>query len=80
VSRILCAYKDATSLSLNRKGKRRRNRKTIIDTDQLLLRNSRLHPTMTSKDLQRDLLTSGMDIDASAVRRRLRAGGKKSNC
>jgi hypothetical protein len=33
---------------------------------------------MTSKDLQRDLLTSAMDFDASAVRRSLWAGGKKT--
>jgi hypothetical protein len=42
------------------------------------LRNNRLHPTMTSRDLQRDLLTSGIDIDASTVRRRLLIVGLKA--
>jgi DNA-directed RNA polymerase I, II, and III subunit RPABC1 len=71
VSRTLCAYKDSGSLSPNRKGKCGRKRKTTRRTDQLLLRNSRLHPKMTSKDLQRDLLTSRIDIDASTLRCRL---------
>jgi transposase len=53
-SRILCANKDSRSLPPNRKQKWGRKRKTAPRTDQLLLRNSSLHPTMTSKDLQRD--------------------------
>jgi hypothetical protein len=52
-------------------GKWGRKRKTTPRTDQLILRNSRLHPTMTSKDLQRDLLTSGVYFDGSTVQRRL---------
>jgi transposase len=64
MSRILCAHKDSGSLSPNRRGKFGRKRKTIPSTDQLLLRNSRLRPTMTSKNLQRDLLSSGIDTDA----------------
>jgi transposase len=78
VSRILCAPKDSGSLSPNRKGKCGRKRKTTPRTDQLLLRNSRLHPTITSKGFQRDLLTSGIDTDASAVRRRLLEAGRKA--
>jgi hypothetical protein len=35
------------------------------------LRNGGLHPTMTSKHLHSDLLTWGIDIDSSTVRRRL---------
>jgi hypothetical protein len=42
------------------------------------LRSSRLHPTITSKDLQRDLLDSGIDTDASTVRRRLLEVGRKA--
>jgi transposase len=53
VSRILCAYKDSGSHSPNKKGKYGRKRKTTPRTDQFLLRNSRLYPTMTSKDRQR---------------------------
>jgi hypothetical protein len=33
---------------------------------------------MTSKDLQRDLLTSGVDIDISTVQRRLLKVGQKA--
>jgi transposase len=54
VSRILCPYKDSGSFFPNGKGKCGRKRKTTLRTDQLLLRNSRLHPTVTSKNLQRD--------------------------
>jgi hypothetical protein len=43
VSRILYAYKASGSLSPNRKGKRGRKQKNTPCTDQLLLRNSRLH-------------------------------------
>jgi transposase len=67
VSRTLYAFKDSRSLSPNRKVKCGRKRKTTPLTDQLLLRNSRLRPTMTSKDIQRDLLASGIDIDSSTV-------------
>jgi arginine repressor len=56
----------------------RKKTKIIPRTDQLLLTNSRLHPTMTTKDLQRDLLTSGIDTDASTVRRRLLEVGLKA--
>jgi transposase len=78
VSRILCEYKDSGSLSANRKGKCGRKRKPTPRTDELLLRNSRLHPTMTSKDRQRDFLASGIDIDVSAVQRRLLEVGRKA--
>jgi hypothetical protein len=93
-SRSLCAYKDSESLSPNRKMRMtfskqenaEKKRKTTPRTDQLLLRNSRLHPTMTSRDLQRDLMTPGIDIDALIVRRRLLEVGRmarkpmKCNC
>jgi transposase len=77
LSRILCAYKDSGSLFPNRKGKCGRNEK-ITHTDQLLPRNSRLHPAMTSKDLERDLFTLGIDIDASTVWHRLLEVGRKA--
>jgi transposase len=86
VSRILCAYKDSGSLSPNKEGKCGRKQKTTPHTYQLLLRNSRLHPTVTSKDLRRDLLTSEFDTDTSTVGRGfLKLGGRqenqpKSNC
>jgi transposase len=74
VSRILCAYKNSGSLSPKRTRKVRKKTRN----HQLLLRDSRLHPTMTSKDLQRDLLTSRIDIDALTVRHRLLAVGRKA--
>jgi transposase len=77
-SRMFCVYKDFGSLSPNREGKCGRKRKTTPHTDQLLLRNSRLHPTMRSKDFQRDLLTSGIDIDASTVGCTLLEVGQKA--
>jgi hypothetical protein len=86
VSKIYCAYKDSGTLSPNRKEKLGRKRKTTPHTDQLLLRNSRLHPTLRSKDFQRDLLSLGIGIDVSSVRSRLPAVGRKarkpikSNC
>jgi DNA-directed RNA polymerase I, II, and III subunit RPABC1 len=76
VSRILCSYKESGLLSPNRKGKCERKRKTTPRTDQLLLRNSRLHPTVTSKDLRRNLLTSGIDTGASTVGRSFLIGRK----
>jgi hypothetical protein len=54
------------------------NKKTTPHADQLLLRNGRLYPTVTSKDLQRDLLNSGIDTDASAVWHRLLEVGRKA--
>jgi transposase len=78
VSRIICAYKYSGPVSPNRKGNCGTKRKTTPRTDELLLRNSRLHPTLTSKDLQRDLLTPGIDIDASTVRRTLLEDGRKA--
>lgn len=62
------------SLSPNRKGKCGK-RKTTPRTDQLLLINSRLHPTMTSKDFQRD---SGIATDDSTVWCRLLEVGWKA--
>jgi hypothetical protein len=82
VNNFLC-YKDSGSISPNRKGKCGRKRKNTPRTNQILLRNSRLHPTMTSKErTSRDLLTSGIDTHASTVWRMLLevgAEGKETN-
>jgi transposase len=78
VSRILCAYENSGALYPNRKGNCGRKQKTTPHTDQLLLRNCRLHPTVASKDLQRNSLTSGIDIDASSVWHRLLEVGWKA--
>jgi hypothetical protein len=61
VSRIPYTYKDSGSIFPERKGKCGRRLKRTLYC-QHLLRNGRLHPTMRSKHLQRDLLVSGTDI------------------
>jgi transposase len=78
MSRTLCACKDSGTVSPNRKGEHGRKRKAPPRTEQFLLRNSRLPPTVTSKDLQRDLLSSGIDIGASTVWHRLLEFGRKA--
>ena len=46
--------------------------------DKMILRNSFKVPKKTSKDLQRDLATAGVNVDSSTVRKRLLEAGRKA--
>lgn len=54
-----------------RHGKCGRKRKTTSRDDIMILRNSVKDPRKTSRDLQRDLIAAGVQVDSSTVRRRL---------
>ena len=55
-----------------------RKRKAISRDDKMILQNSFKDPRKTSKDLQRNLATAGVNVDSSTVRKRLLEAGKKA--
>ena len=63
-----------------------RKRKTTTCDDKMILQNTYKDLRKTSKDLQRDLATAGVNVDSSTVRKRLLEAGRKpevparSNC
>ncbi|GFT41218.1 HTH_Tnp_Tc3_2 domain-containing protein, partial [Trichonephila clavipes] len=76
VSTIINQQKHFKVVSPNRKSKCGPKRKTMSQTDKFLVRNSTMHPYKTSKDLQRDLLATGVSVDSSTVRRKLIEAGR----
>lgn len=78
VNKLIKLYKETGSILPQRLGKCGRKRKTTKKEDALLLRNSKIHPTKTSDDLQKDLAFSGTSVHASTVRRRLLEVGRKA--
>ena len=78
VARIIRQFKETGSLTPKRKGKCGRKRKTTPKDDSYLIRKSKLDPRKTSSDLQKDLASSGVEISASLIRRRLISAGRKA--
>lgn len=76
VSRIINQQKNFGTVSPKRKSKCGRKRKTTPRTDKFLVRNSIMHPYKTSRDLQRELIATGVSVDSSTVRRRLIEAGR----
>ncbi|GFU18351.1 HTH_Tnp_Tc3_2 domain-containing protein [Trichonephila clavipes] len=76
VSRIIDEQKNLVALSPKRKSKRGRKCKTKSRTDKFLVQNSTIHPYKTSRDLQRELLATNVNVDSSIVQRRLIEAGR----
>ena len=64
------------NISIHRRGRCGRKRKTTFHDDKIIIRNSIKSPWKTSKELQSDLATSGVLVDPSIIRRRLLASGR----
>ena len=61
-----------------RHGRRGRKRKTTSRDDKMILQRSFKELRKTSKSLQRDLATAGVNVDSSTVRKRLLEAGRKT--
>ena len=70
-SRILKQARTTGTLAPKRKEKCGRKRKTLTRDDIRLLRESKEDPRKTSDMLRKDLLSSGVNVSSSTVRRRL---------
>ncbi|GFT00804.1 HTH_Tnp_Tc3_2 domain-containing protein [Trichonephila clavipes] len=71
VFRIINQQKNFGAVSPKRKSKCGRKCKTTPRIDKFLVRNSTMHPHKTGRNLQRELLVTGVSVDFSTVRRRL---------
>ncbi|GFV13579.1 lysosomal alpha-glucosidase [Trichonephila clavipes] len=68
--KIINLQKNFGTVSPKRKSKCWSKCKTTPPTDKFLVRNSTMHPIKTNRDLQGELLATGVSVDSSAVRRR----------
>ena len=75
VKRIIRQQSETGSISPRRKARCGSKRKTSKRDDSMLLRLSRQDPRMTSDMLKNDLEASGVNVNASMVRRRLLEAG-----
>ena len=78
VSRIIKQQAETGSYSPKRKGRFGRKRKTTPRDDSFLIRKSKLDPSKSSFDLQRDSQHSGVNISAVTVRPRLLEVGREA--
>lgn len=78
VNNIIKLNRESGSVLPQRAEKCGRKRKTTKKEDMLLIRNSKINPTKTSDDLQKELAVSGTQVHASTVRRRLLEVGRKA--
>ncbi|GFS77137.1 HTH_Tnp_Tc3_2 domain-containing protein [Trichonephila clavipes] len=69
VSRILRTFQGSGTSFLKRKGKCGSKRKTTPGTDKILIRNCKINPRETSKDLRKDLLEYNVEVNTSIVRK-----------
>ncbi|GFU37202.1 HTH_Tnp_Tc3_2 domain-containing protein [Trichonephila clavipes] len=76
VSRIINQQKNLGAVSPKRKSKYGLKRNITPRTDKFLVRYGRMHPYKISRDLQRELLATGVSVDSSTVRRRLIEAGR----
>ena len=75
VGRVMKAADEDGDISIHRRRKCRRKRKTTSYDDKMFIRNSVKSPWKTSKELQSDLATSRVFVDPSIIGRRLLASG-----
>lgn len=78
VSRLIKLQDDTGGVETSRKGRCGAKRKTTARDDALIRRISVLDPKKTSSDIKRDILSHGVDVDASTVRRRLLECGRRA--
>lgn len=71
VGRIIKKNEVTGNPGAEKRGRCGRKRKTNAHDDKILLRNNVKDPQKTSQDLQRDLVSAGIQIESSTVRRRL---------
>ena len=77
VGRIVKAADEDGDISIHRHGRCGRKRKTTTSyDDKMIIRNSVKSPWKTSKELQSDMVTSGVFVDPSIIGRRLLASGR----
>ena len=76
VGRIVKRSNDNDDVTVKRRGRCGRKRKTTARDDQMIIRNSVKNPRKTSVDLKRDLSDGGVNVDSSTIRRRLIERGR----
>ena len=76
VGRIVKRSNDNDDVTVKRRGRCGRKRKTTARDDQMIIRNSVKNPRKTSVDLKRDLSAAGVNVDSSTIRRRLIERGR----
>ena len=76
VGRIVKRSNDNDDVTVKRRGRCGRKRKTTARDDQMIIRNSVKNPRKTSVDLKRDLSDAGVNVDSSTIRRRLIERGR----
>ncbi|GFV44364.1 HTH_Tnp_Tc3_2 domain-containing protein [Trichonephila clavipes] len=76
VSRIIKLQNNFGTVSPKRKSKCGCKRKTTPRTDKFLAQNCTIHLYKTNRDLQRELLATGVSVDSSTVRLRLIEAGR----
>ena len=76
VGRIVKRSNDYDDVTVKRRGRCGRKRKTTARDDQMIIRNSVKNPRKTSVDFKRDLSDAGVNVDSSTIRRRLIERGR----
>ena len=75
VGRVMKAADENGDISIHRRRRCGRKRKTTSHDDKMIIRNSVKSPWKTNKELQSDLATSGVFLDPSIIDKRLLASG-----
>lgn len=78
VNALVKQFKETGSVSPRRKGSCGRKKKTTSSQDRMLVRKSKINPTLSAVDLNRELAASGTNVHVTTVRRRLLAAGRKA--
>ena len=78
VARIIGQFKEIESITSKRKENFGKKQKTCPRDGVYPLRMKKLESTKTSGDLQKDLSSTGVEINASLIRRQFVLGGRKA--